>query len=165
MVLYFTHTTAAQENVFHFLVGKERLNPGFAPLEVSHLEDVAQVMKYVSYVFYFLLLAVTLSITYYRKEKTFLAKLSEYGGKVTILSMLIVGGLSVLFFDHAFILFHALFFPQGNWQFSADSLLIQTFPLDFFVHMSRNIFLLTLLLGIIFILLEYFYRYVHRNRH
>jgi len=164
IVLLFTHTTLAQENVFRFLAGKEQLSARFAELEVSHLEDVARVMKYVNYVFYFLLLAVTLSITYYRKDKKFLAKLFEYGGKVTILSMLIISGLSALFFEKAFTLFHALFFPQGNWQFAADSKIIQTFPFDFFMSISRNIFLLSLFLGIVFILLGLYFKYVHGNR-
>src|SRR3989338_5239926 len=54
---------------------------------------------------------------------------------------------SLTAFDLAFTLFHNLFFPQGNWTFPSDSLLIRTFPLGFFMGMSYKIFLLSLGLG------------------
>jgi len=64
--------------------------------------------------------------------------------------------LTTLFFDQAFILFHLLLFPQGNWTFAADSLLIETFPLEFFMRMSLLIFLQTLVLGAILRIGAYF---------
>jgi len=88
----------------------------------------------------------------------------NYGGKVTVAVMLFLGVLSLLFFDFIFAIFHKIFFPQGNWLFAADSLIIQTFPLEFLVSISRNIFILTLFLGILFILSGYTYRYVLRHR-
>lgn len=38
------------------------------------------------------------------------------------------GLLSALFFDQVFLQFHQLFFPQGNFSFSMESLIIQVFP-------------------------------------
>ncbi len=163
-VLFFTSLTSAQEEVFLFLDGKQELSTEFTELERSHLEDVKEVMMYADYVLYVLLLTLALVITYYKKQKDFVLKLFEYGGKTTIAAMLLLGMLSFLFFDALFTIFHQIFFPQGNWQFAADSLLIQTFPLEFFVTISRNIFLLTILLGILFILLEYSYHHVRGNR-
>jgi len=163
-VLFFIPVTVAQENVFHFLAGKEELSSGFTSLEITHLQDVKQVMKYADYLFYFTLLIITGLVIYYRKNKEFLFKLFESGGKVTVLAMIIIGGLAVLFFDSVFTLFHRIFFPQGNWQFAIDSKIIQTFPLDFFVMVSRNIFLLSLFFGMIFILLGYYFKYVHDKR-
>ena len=156
--------TPVQENVFHFLAGKAELSSQFTAAETSHLEDVKVVMNYATDVFYALLLGVTIIITYSRKDKKILSQLFEYGGKVTILSMLIIGGLSALFFEKVFTLFHALFFPQGNWLFAANSIIIQTFPQDFFISISRNTFLLSLVLGIVFILLGHYFKNVHSNR-
>ncbi|MEK6939643.1 MAG: DUF1461 domain-containing protein [Nanoarchaeota archaeon] len=164
-VLFLTPLASGQQNVFQFLEGKSDLQSGFTELEVSHLEDVKKVMKYADYVFYILLLIVTTIITYYRKEKDFVLELLNYGGKVTGAVIIFVGVFALLFFDALFTLFHKIFFPQGNWIFAADSLLIHTFPLEFFVSISRNIFLVTLFLGIVFILSKHFFRHVRNHRH
>lgn len=164
LVLSFTVFTPAQENVFGFLEDRQELTPGFTELEVSHLEDVKQVMKSADYVFFFLLLALTGVISYYKKDTDFLLKLLKLGGKITVIAMSLLGLLAVLFFDFMFTIFHNLFFPQGNWIFAPDSVIIQAFPLDFFIAISQRIFLVTLFLGIIFILSDYFYQYVFRDR-
>ena len=164
LVLFLTTLTSAQENVFLFLEGKGELAPEFTELEASHLEDVKKVMAYTDYVFYVLLLAVTIIVTGHRKDKDFVLRLFGYGGKVTVAAIVLLGVLSMLFFDAVFSLFHTIFFPQGNWIFAADSLLIQTFPIEFFFTISSNTFLLTLCLGILFILSQHLYRYVLRHR-
>ena len=163
-VLFLTPLTAAQEDVFLFLEGKEALGIEFTGLEASHLEDVKKVMQFADYVFYILLLSFTLVLTYYREKRDFVLKLFVYGGKATAGIMIFLGVISLLFFDVIFALFHQLFFPQGNWLFAPDSAIIQTFPLEFFVSISRNIFLFTILLGILFILSGYICRYVLRHR-
>ncbi|MDP3698646.1 MAG: DUF1461 domain-containing protein [Nanoarchaeota archaeon] len=164
IILYLTPTTAAQENVFLFLEGKKALAAEFTELEASHLKDVKKVMDYADYILYVLLLGVTLVITYFWKKKDFVLKLLNDGGKAAIAAMIVVSAFSLLFFDLLFALFHKIFFPQGNWIFSPDSLIIQTFPLEFFMIISRNIFLVTLFLGILFILLGYYLDYVLRHR-
>ena len=164
LVLFFTPLTDAQKNVFLFLDGKQKLSTSFTAAEVSHLEDVKQVMKYADYMFYILLLGFTLTIIFYRKKKDFLLNLLHLGGKVTFAVMILLGALSLISFDALFAIFHRIFFPQGNWLFAADSKIIQTFPLDFFISLSRNIFLLTLFLGILFILLGYYFKDVDSDR-
>lgn len=163
-VLLFTNTTPAQENVFDFLDGKGGLQAGFTEAEASHLQDVKQVMDYAEYFLYALLFVMIITVIHYRKDKKFLNQLFDYGGKIVVAAMLVIGITSFFFFDFVFTVFHKLFFPQGNWIFAADSLLIQTFPLDFFVSISRNILVLTLFLGILFILLGYYLNHVHGNR-
>lgn len=162
-VLGFTNLTPAQENVLDFAEGKSKLQTGFTEPEISHLQDVKEVMHYVDYIFYVLLLLISGIVTYYKKDKEFLFKLCDFGGKTTTAAIIILGVLSYFFFDLFFVLFHNIFFPQGNWIFAPDSLLIQTFPLEFFLTFSRNIFAVALFLGIIFILSEHFYRYVRGN--
>ena len=157
LVLSFSNLTPAQENVFGFLAGREELRPGFTELEISHLEEVKQVMKSADYVFLALLLTVAVIITSHRKNTDFLLRLLKLGGKITVIIMLFLGLLTALSFDFMFSIFHSAFFPQGNWIFAPDSVIIQAFPLDFFITISRNIFLLTLFLGILFILSDYFY--------
>ena len=163
-VISFSDLTPAQEKVFLFLDGKQELAVEFTEQEASHLEDVKRVMNYADYLFYVLLLAITIIITYHKNNKDFLFQLLNYGGKSTVLTMASISVFSVLSFDFTFALFHNIFFRQGNWLFAPDSVIIQTFPIDFFVAVSRNIFLLTLILGIIFILSRYLKGYVFHNR-
>ena len=163
-VLFFTEVTPTQENVLAFVQNKGELQAGFTPAEISHLEDVKTVMRYTDYLFYVLLACITVILTLYKKNKDFVLKLLDYGGKTTLIVILLVFLLAFFFFNEVFTLFHQLFFPQGNWLFSPDSLLIQTFPLAFFIIISRDIFLLTLGGGILFILPVYLYRYVHHHR-
>jgi uncharacterized membrane protein len=86
-----------------------------------------------------------------------------YGGITTlILLFLFVLGV-VMGFDQLFTLFHYIVFPQGNWQFPADSLLIQTFPLAFFRRVSMTIGIMALILGSFFILLSLSFRHEHHR--
>ena len=45
--------------------------------------------------------------------------------------MIAVGVFAAVAFDAAFELFHRIFFPGGNWDFPADSLLIRLYPYVF----------------------------------
>ena len=106
--------------------------------------------------FYLLLLIITLILTCYKKNKHQTMKLLKYGG-ITSISFAAFIFLSVVFsFNTSFSTFHQIFFPQGNWVFPSNSLLIRTFPIEFFISISRNIFLLTFLLSSIFILVPLF---------
>lgn len=162
-VLFFTELTPFQEKVFLFLDTKGNLPVGFTTDEASHLVDVQKVMVFTNYVFYSLLLLLSLTLNYYRKDKAFLQKVLRYAGIYTVAFIFILLISSFFFFNTIFTIFHQVFFPQGNWIFPADSLLIQTFPLDFFITISKDIFLLSLFFGIIFILLSYYIQHVYRH--
>lgn len=128
----------------------------YTSAELSHMQDVSKVMRGADFVFYGLLLILTLILTYYRKDIKQTKKLLKYGGLTTIIFVLVVLLFSLTSFDYLFTLFHQFFFPQGNWTFESSSLLLQTFPIEFFISISRNIFLGTLLLGIVFYTLTSF---------
>ena len=157
LTLFLTDTTTAQEQTILFLEGKNTLPLEYTSQERSHLKDVQQVMRWANGVFYVLLCAITAFIVIWKKiqkkiwktDQEMLQKLLWHGGLTTVISLGLLSGLIVLFFNQVFTLFHLLFFPQGNWTFPADSHLIQTFPLEFFYSISLDIFLLSLVLGII----------------
>ena len=53
-------------------------------------------------------------------------------GGIALAVILVVGGtIAFIAFDTAFELFHRIFFPGGNWEFPADSLLIRLYPYPF----------------------------------
>lgn len=147
LVLFFGDPTIEQKKVFDFLDNHGELE-GYTSDEVSHLEDVREVMNYADYIFYFLLLVLTLMLTYYKKDKKFVKELLKYGGISTLVSVFLLLLLVIFSFNYSFSVFHEIFFPQGNWTFPLESKLIQTFPLEFFVNVSRNIFVLSFLFGV-----------------
>ena len=53
------------------------------------------------------------------------------GGIVLAVALVVGGTIAFIAFDAAFELFHRVFFPGGNWAFSADSLLIRLYPYPF----------------------------------
>jgi len=143
----FVRNTFGMENKLNI-----NLMLNYTSAESSHLNDVKKVMRMVNFFFYFSLIVIILMLTYYRKEKEELVKLLYYGGITTLVALGSIFILSLLFFNQAFTIFHLLFFPQGNWIFPIDSLLIQTFPLDFFIGISKMIFIFGLLFGLLLII-------------
>jgi uncharacterized membrane protein len=72
-----------------------------------------------------------------------------------VLALLVVGflALSAYFgFSDFWTAFHHVLFPQGNWQFSTDSVLITLFPQGFFEGFSSNVMLAAASYGILAIL-------------
>ena len=156
--------TIAQAETFSYLSGQGRLNMNYTSLEMSHLDDVKKVMDTVNFLFYGLLIIVLIMIISQWKKKKFLVELCQDGGFSTIGTVILLFLAIILSFNITFTIFHLLFFPQGNWQFPADSLLIKNFPIGFFVRISTWIALLSFAEGSIFILLSYFLSYEsHRN--
>ena len=164
IVLGFTDLTANQEETVDFLKDKEELRLNYTNSEVSHLEDVKKVMNLMDYLFYFSLLMVTGIITYYKRNKKRLLKLFKYGGIVTVLFIIIKSLFALISFNYAFTIFHQILFPQGNWTFPFDSLLIQTFPLEFFIEINLKILGLAFIMGSIFIGLAFYFNNVHRSK-
>ncbi len=147
-----TPLTPYQQNTLDFLQGRieaTALTVPYTPQELSHLADVKQVMQWVDTTFILLLLA-TLALLYHSKAEW--KKFVRWGGMTTVALVSLIILSLLLSFNTVFTLFHLLFFPQGNWIFPADSLLIQTFPLAFFVRMGMIIFGVALGMGMLLIL-------------
>lgn len=141
--------TPHQQNTLDFLQGRIEVTALTVPYneqELAHLDDVQQVMQWADAVVVILLLA-TLALLYHSRVdwKRYLRR----GGITTVAIVSFIILFLLLSFNTAFTIFHLLFFPQGNWIFPADSLLIQTFPLAFFVRMGMSIFGVALGMGIL----------------
>ena len=155
LTLAFSFLTPAQDNVFQFLDGNEKLNQNYTATEISHLEDVVRVMNGANIFWYASGTIILILSFYFWKDKEQLQKALRYGGMATVAFIAVILMAILVGFEEVFTLFHLLFFPQGNWQFAADSLLIQTFPLDFFIMMGRRIFMLALAFGVMLISTAY----------
>lgn len=93
----------------------------FNEQESAHMTDVAWLIRAA------LLVLILASILLFVLKPT--ANTIYYGAGI-LAALLIVS--AFLPFDLIFTKFHQLFFPQGNWQFAADSTIIQFYPFEFF---------------------------------
>jgi integral membrane protein (TIGR01906 family) len=144
IIIELTPVTINQETTLNFLTMNQDLQMNYTTAETSHLEDVKKVMNVVDYLFLLSLLISTLIITHHRKNWKTVKEFLYYGSLTSLLVTIIILLAILLNFNSSFTIFHQIFFPQGNWTFPADSLLIQTFPIKFFIEIGRNILLLAL---------------------
>lgn len=93
----------------------------FNEQESAHMTDVAWLVRIGLLV---LILASILLLALKPDARTI------YYGAGILIGLLAI--LALLPFDSIFTKFHQLFFPQGNWQFAADSTIIQFYPFEFF---------------------------------
>lgn len=89
--------------------------------ESAHMTDVAWLVRIGMLV---LILASILLLVLKPNARTI------YYGTGILMGVLAI--LALLPFDIIFTKFHQIFFPQGNWQFAADSTIIQFYPFEFF---------------------------------
>lgn len=131
------------ENIYGFLQDKEPISNDFTKSEYEHLNDVKIIFNIVYIVLWislFLFLGIGIYLIFMSKSFVFLNWLI-FWSLVSLLLMLLLIVLIILDFWSAFNFFHELLFPQWNWSFPEESLLIQLFPESFFVSISRYIFL------------------------
>lgn len=112
----------------------------FTKAEVSHLVDVSRLFQPISLSLN--LLAVTawsiLILAVYKKVDFHQALI--FSSRV-LTCLLVFLSTCLLAFGLFFLQFHRLLFPQGNWAFPADSLLITIFPETFWKLMLCSILL------------------------
>lgn len=134
------------QNVYNFLKGKEQLTPLFTIDEKKHLQDVKDVF-YIVFVWEIIaVIGILTAILFFviSKKKTYFIDWCLLVSVIT-LSLLWLLLVSLSFdFQWLFILFHKIFFPQGNWLFAGSSLLIQLFPASFFEAITIRSFLVSL---------------------
>ena len=146
-----------QQDVIDYLRSKGALKGEFTEREQSHLADVREVMKSVDVFFWVIFLFLILSGFYLYKKRQ-LGRALVWGGVLAIAAIVLLSMFAMLNFNVLFNQFHRLFFEPGSWVFSAESRIIQLFPLEFFVGIVKEIVLLALFLGIIFIVVGIYFR-------
>lgn len=129
---------------------QESLPETFGEDEQSHLADVKVLLdrsRLLCVLLILLWLGCNLYALYRRKPARVARNLVAGGIAALALTALLV--LAALFFPQAFILFHEVFFPQGNWQFPMESALIRLFPRGFFFDFFKLGIARTALLGLL----------------
>lgn len=129
----------------------------FAPDELTHMEDVKEVVTISSTVWYVLggvSIAILLWFVIMRQWDS-IRKAFNAGGWITVglLSALLV--FLAVSFDQLFVYFHRLFFEDGTWTFSQSSTLIRLFPFEFWRDAFALAIGFALLVGVLFVILTY----------
>ena len=111
----------------------ERL--AFTPEVISHLLDVRAVFIAieVATILLVLLVAALLTMTQQKWGTRALARTLINGGAIPLILALVLIMAGVTDFDALFTAMHGLFFAEGSWTFSYDSLLISALPLPFWM--------------------------------
>ena len=103
----------------------------FTVAENSHLDDVVSVLRDMSYAALILLLLWVFMFVNSPKPVVLIIG--------SVVSVVILGLLYFVQFDLLFSYIHQPFFSSGTWEFSANSLLIQTYPLEYWQALGFNI--------------------------
>ena len=110
----------------------------FTPAEFSHMADVRNVFIAVQVAAIVAgLVAAGLAVVAGRRGA--LARLVRAAALVALATVAVVGILAAVAFDAAFLLFHQVFFPQGNFLFAPDSNLLAIYPESYFYGVSLRI--------------------------
>lgn len=144
VVFAFHAHTPLQEDVKEYLeTGQEELP--FSQEANSHMHDVFVLISWAR------ILAVISIVTALVSLKN-LNKRSLQGASVVLITTPLL--LALVNWNTLFTAFHQVFFPQGNWMFPANSLLIQTYPIESFVQYATAFGLLVILSGILLAVLS-----------
>ena len=122
---------------------------------ISHLDDVYQVVKIAQAV---LIVVATLAVAAcahvgVRRGRRALGRVFWLAGLFVLVAFIALGAWIVLDFNGFFAVFHSLFFTEGTWTFSSESLLITMYPTAFWMGMGAIWVVVTCLLSIISLLL------------
>lgn len=121
--------------------------------ERSHMADVAGVVRLAAGVLIATAAAWGVGV-WSGRRRAWVWRAVAVGAAVLALIGVVVGVLVVFFFDAAFLLFHLLFFPQGNFLFDPTTQrLTQLFPEPLFVESSIAIAATSLIIAVLVALL------------
>ena len=145
-------------NMLDYLKGKQPIPAEIAlnQRELSHMHDVKEVFSLFLILFYSLLLAVgILLIINYKINKTHLRKIFHYAGIISLIFSFILLIFFSFSFNSSFTAFHKLFFKENTWLFYPEDNIVNIYPTELSLYISVNIFLLTIMISVLFIIFKY----------
>ena len=135
------------ENLLDYLSNKDELRFNYTQKELIHLEDVKNLFNMLNIVLYVLAFIILIVLILNKDD---LSKILMISGFLTMLFMLT---LTLIDFGFLFTNFHKAAFSNDYWLLDGNTLLIKTYPIEFFAEFSRrlalNIIITSLILAII----------------
>jgi len=104
--------------------------------ERSHMRDVGGLVRVLTALLAAALIAALVAAIALRREPRRLGRVMLVAGGVTGGLAVVLAALFAVAFDQAFLAFHELFFPQGNFLFGPGSNLLRLFPEGFWFEAS-----------------------------
>lgn len=153
------------ENIFSFFKGKSDLKY-FTDSEISHMKDVKFIISSINFIYYssaifFIIIFIILYLLHKNDKILFIEHLSKmmlYSSSASLIFLVVLFVWAVFSFESLFFLMHLTLFPQGNWMFDANSLLITLFPERFFFDMALRIFVYAIFQSGVFFIIGYWLR-------
>ncbi len=122
---------------------------------ISHLDDVYEVIEQTKpwLIGAAVLAAALIAFLLLTGKRSSAGEALLMGGTVVLVGFLVLGIMAVVNFDGFFAVFHSLFFADGTWTFSYESLLITMYPTAFWMGMGVVWLATTCLLSILAIVI------------
>jgi len=130
----------------------------FNEMENSHMRDVKLLINRVILFEIFLIFLWIILFLIFIVKKDLIYQFSRiifYSGGSLIILILFFMTISIFAFDFAFIIFHKIFFIQGNWAFPSNSNMIQLFPSQFFQDIFLKIIINTGISAVLFFIIGF----------
>lgn len=149
--------------IHEYFRGQQELGwvKAFRQEEKEHLRDVKDLVS-TGYLIYSICIMATIAcliryLVKYRNENIEFKKVAErivHALRKSTMILLIIGiVIAVMFllgsFELFFRQFHKVFFPQGNWIFPDNYLLVNLFPKEFFYRISISIYIRMMTVAVI----------------
>ena len=120
----------------HVKYTDKNANAFFKPEEINHLDDVRLLLAKI-FIIYYASIVLLIILTILLIEKSIFSFIKNIGYSFMISSATVIFAMMILYFLSKnfwslFENFHLMFFPQGNYTFPENSLIITLFPFGFF---------------------------------
>jgi len=119
-----------------FAVSLDGSSPLLDANERSHMRDVGGLVRLLGTLSGVAALVLLLSALTLRRERRRSGRLLLVAAGIVGSAAVLLGVVMVFAFEPAFLAFHELFFPQGNFLFGPDSNLLRLFPEPFWFEAS-----------------------------
>ena len=146
-LLIFNHNlyiNEVNENLINYFNNKEELNFNYTEVEVIHLNDVKFLINLSRIIVYALGILILLILIIDR----------DISGILIISGIITIGIIILLFlidFNFLFTKFHEILFMNDYWLLSNNTLLIQTYPMEFFISFFKRLILNIIIVSLILI--------------
>jgi len=117
--------------------------------ERSHMRDVSHLVRTLWLVLLVAAVLVVASLVALRRERRRIGLILLWTSGSVAIAAIVVGAFFAVAFEQAFLLFHELFFPHGNFLFAPDSNLLRLFPEGFWFESALVAGLLIVLSGLV----------------
>jgi len=131
----------------------------YPPDVISHMDDVRYVihMALIATIALVVLLIISLIIAGIKAGRRTISFGLLFGGIMAVVLALVLATIGFVNFDRLFTAMHELFFAEGTWTFAVDSLLICTYPIEFWIGMGIVWAILLMLLSSIVSFIGYLF--------